>query len=145
MPAQRMDRSKPEFPSAYCRKRSLCPKTRRDKMHAGSQMHRYPGRSPRCVPKWNRANAWATYALWPRQSVVAAERLKFHPASAYNYSGEHAASKVPFSIRDTIGGLAVSNMKGRLSIVFVRRGYSPTGGAETSLKTPRGRSDRSWA
>src|SRR6185369_2369244 len=74
--------------------RSLCPEIHRDKTHAGFRMHPCPGRNPQCGQKWNRANVWAKYAPWPRGSVAAAERLRFHPASAYNYSGEHEACKV---------------------------------------------------
>src|SRR5262249_27989460 len=87
--------AKQEFPSVDCRKRSLFPEILPDMMLAMFQMHPYRGRNRRCARKSNRVNGRVKYALWARRNVAAAERLRFHPASAYKYSGEREASKVP--------------------------------------------------
>src|SRR5438477_10520252 len=63
-------------------------------MHAGSQMHPYPGRNRRCGQKSNKANASVKYELQVKRNVMSEERLGFHAASAYNYSGEREVCKV---------------------------------------------------
>jgi UDP-glucose:(heptosyl)LPS alpha-1,3-glucosyltransferase len=71
---------------------------------------------------------------------MAQERLTFHSASGYKYSGERGASKEAFSImqrgftQTTVRGLMLYRMAKKFKIAFVRRGYSPSGGAETYLK-----------
>src|SRR6266481_4298459 len=115
-----------EFPFAGCHRQLPFREIRPDTMRARFQMHPCPDRSRRCEQRSSRANASVPFVLLARWSVLEEERLKFHPASGYNYSGERGASKV-------VNSLKMLPDK-RLTIIFVRRGYSQTGGAEAYLK-----------
>src|SRR5947208_15829214 len=115
-----------EFPFAGCHRQWLFREIRPDTTRARFQMHPCQDLSRRCEQRSSRANASVPFVLLARRSVLEEGRLRFHPASGYNYSGERGASKVVNSLKMSPGK--------RLTIAFVRRGYSQTGGAETYLK-----------
>src|SRR5436190_2809008 len=111
----------PEFPFAGCHRQLLFREIRPDTMRARFQMHPCPGLSRLCERRSSRANASVPFVLRAGWSVLLEEgRLKFHPASGYNYSGERGPSKV-------VNSLKMPPDK-RLTIIFVRRGYYQTGG-----------------
>src|SRR5207247_9320774 len=98
-------------------------------------MRLYRDQDHQCGRRWNRANTPATCARQTRWSVLLAkEHLKFRPASGYNYSDEHRASKVRSWNKRQPTSADVDMSTKKISIGFVRRGYSQTGGAESYLK-----------